>query len=219
MMPSAFSRALSRRGPHVVCALLLVVLAGCGGPLPRNLDAERAASDLQTAIFAAGCFWCVEEAFDAVSGVVATESGFIGGHVADPTYRQVVSGGTGHTEAVKVSFDASRVDYATLLDVFWRNVDPTDADGQFCDRGPAYRSGIFHLDPEQEALARASKQALIDDPAAPSPIVTEITAATTFYPAEDYHQGYYKRNPLRYSYYKSACRRAARLEELWGPAG
>lgn len=204
----------------LVC--LIAAVSGCGGPVQRNLDTEQAtlpASELETAIFAAGCFWCVEEAFDAVSGVVATESGFIGGHVADPSYRQVVGGGTGHTEAVKVSYDPTRVDYATLLDVFWRNVDPTDAGGQFCDRGPTYRSGIFYRDEAQAAFARASKQALMDDPAAPKPIVTEITAATTFYPAEDYHQGYYRRNPIRYNYYKSACRRAARLEELWGPAG
>lgn len=201
--------------------LLLVAASGCGGPVQRNLEAERAASaraDLQTAIFAAGCFWCVEEAFDAVTGVVATESGFIGGHVADPSYRQVVSGGTGHTEAVKVSYDPELVDYATLLEVFWRNVDPTDADGQFCDRGPSYRAGIFYIDARQEALARASKQALIEDPGAPEPIVTEITAATAFYPAEDYHQGYYERNPLRYAYYKTSCGRTARLEELWGPS-
>lgn len=210
--------------PHVdrlFCGLLLLAaVTACGGPVQRNLEAEAQASasaDLETAIFAAGCFWCVEEAFDGVTGVVATESGFIGGHVADPSYRQVVDGGTGHTEAVKVSYDPSAVDYATLLDVFWRNVDPTDAGGQFCDRGPSYRSGIFFLDAEQEALARDSKQALMADPDAPKPIVTEITAATEFYPAEDYHQGYYARNPLRYAYYKASCGRTARLEELWGP--
>jgi len=206
---------------RLLCGLLLLAaVTGCGGPVQRNLGAERAAlatADLETAVFAAGCVWCVEEAFDAVTGVLATESGFIGGHVADPSYRQVVNGGTGHTEAVKVSFDPTEVDYATLLEVFWRNVDPTDANGQFCDRGPSYRGGIFFGDAEQEALARASKQALIEDPDAPKPIVTEITAATGFYPAEDYHQGYYQRNPLRYSYYKTSCGRTARLEELWGP--
>lgn len=214
MMPPATHRLL--------CGwLLLAAVTGCGGPVQRNLEAERAAlatADLETAVFAAGCFWCVEEAFDAAPGVVATESGFIGGHLADPSYRQVVSGGTGHTEAVKVSYDPRQVDYASLLEVFWRNVDPTDAKGQFCDRGPSYRGGIFYSDAEQEALARASKQALIDAPDAPKPIVTEITAASEFYPAEDYHQNYYQRNPLRYSYYKTSCGRTARLEELWGPA-
>lgn len=168
------------------------------------------------AIFAGGCFWCVEEAFDAVDGVTATTSGYVGGHVADPSYEEVSAGGTGHAEAVEVRFDPQRVDYRTLLDVFWRNVDPTDPGGQFCDRGNSYRSGIFPLDAGQERLARASRQALKDDPQAPSPIVTEITRAERFWPAEEYHQDYHRKNPLRYRFYKSRCGRADRLEELWG---
>lgn len=205
----------------IFAVVLLLTLTACGGPVERGVGGSASTADLaraETAIFAAGCFWCVEEAFDPVPGVIDTESGFIGGHVADPSYRQVVAGGTGHTEAVRVRFDPERVSYDELLEVFWRNVDPTDAGGQFCDRGSAYRSGIFYLDDAQEERARASKLALQNDPAAPSPIVTEVTAATTFYPAEDYHQGYYLRNPVRYAYYKRACGRAARLAELWGPA-
>lgn len=168
------------------------------------------------AIFAAGCFWCVEEAFDAVEGVTATRSGYVGGHVADPSYEQVTAGGTGHAEAVEVRFDPGQVDYRTLLEVFWRNVDPTDPGGQFCDRGDSYRSGIFPVDDSQERLARASRQALEDDPEAPSPIVTEITRAERFWPAEDYHQNYHRKNPLRYRFYKASCGRTDRLEQLWG---
>jgi len=169
------------------------------------------------AIFAAGCFWCVEEAFDAVEGVTATTSGYVGGHVANPSYEEVTAGGTGHTEAVDVRFDPQRVDYRALLDVFWHNVDPTDPGGQFCDRGDSYRSGIFPLDAEQERLAQASRQELKDDPQAPSPIVTEITRADRFWPAESHHQDYYQKNPLRYRFYKYRCGRTDRLEELWGP--
>lgn len=207
---------------RLFAGLLVLLLVACGGPGSRQHDAVLPAdleqAGLERAIFAAGCFWCVEEAFDAVPGVVATVSGFTGGHLSHPSYRQVVAGGTGHTEAVKVYYDSQQVDYGALLQVFWRNVDPTDAGGQFCDRGSMYRSGIFYLDGEQEVLARASKQALLADPSAPSPIVTEITAASAFYAAEAEHQGYYRRNPIRYNYYKAACGRVARLQQLWGPA-
>ena len=178
------------------------------------LDARE---DLQSAIFAAGCFWCVEQAFDEVEGVLQTTSGYIGGDTANPTYDQVSSGRSGHTEALEVRFDPAVVSYERLLEVYWHNVDPTDAGGQFCDRGSQYRSGIFYLDGQQQSLDEASKQALEADPSAPSPIVSEITRATEFYPAEDYHQDYHLKNPLRYSYYKSACGRADRLAELWGP--
>jgi peptide-methionine (S)-S-oxide reductase len=206
----------------IVVLLAAATLSGCGRGASEARDAvEHAAAieartDLQTAIFAAGCFWCVEQAFDAVPGVLLTTSGYIGGQVANPSYRQVSAGRTGHTEALRVRFDPSRVSYAQLLQVYWRNVDPTDAGGQFCDRGSQYRSGIFYLDDTQRGLADASRQALLDDPQAPKPIVTEITQASTFYPAEDYHQDYHQKNPLRYSYYKSACGRADRLEALWG---
>ena len=200
MLPNHRMRRLSRW-------LLTALLA---------LATGTAAAAESRAIFAAGCFWCVEEAFDAVEGVTGTASGYVGGHVADPSYEEVTAGGTGHAEAVEVRFDSQHLDYRTLLDVFWRNVDPTDPGGQFCDRGDSYRSGIFPLDAEQERLARASRQALKDDPEAPSPVVTEITRADRFWPAEQYHQNYYRKNPLRYRFYKSACGRADRLEQLWG---
>lgn len=175
--------------------------------------------ELATATFAAGCFWCVEEAFDKVEGVAETTSGFTGGEVADPSYEQVSTGATGHTEAVRVRYDPTVSDYQTLLDTFWRNVDPTDAGGQFCDRGSQYRSGIFVHDERQRELAEASKRELRNDPDAPSPIVTPIEEAGSFYAAEDYHQNYYQKNPLRYRFYKLRCGRADRLEALWGEKG
>ena len=168
------------------------------------------------ATFAGGCFWCVEEAFEKVSGVISATSGYTGGNVDNPTYRQVTSGQTGHAEAVEVIYDPAQITYAQLLDVFWRNVDPTVVDRQFCDFGDQYRTAIFVHGDEQMRLAEASKKALEESKPFADPIVTPIVAASTFYPAEDYHQDYYKRNPLRYKYYKWNCGRAQRLEELWG---
>ena len=179
-------------------------------------DAARSSTaDLETAIFAAGCFWCVEEAFDKAAGVEVTTSGYIGGDVANPTYEQVSSGGTGHTEAVKVEYDPAQISYQELLDVFWVNVDPTDAGGQFCDRGSQYRGGIFYSDDAQKSQAEASRTQLRNNATAPSPIVTEITEAGTFYPAEEYHQDYYDKNPIRYKFYKTSCGREGRLDDLW----
>ena len=172
----------------------------------------------ELAVFAAGCFWCVEEAFDQVDGVVETTSGYTGGSIPDPSYREVSSGRTGHYEAVAVRYDPTRVDYETLLATFWRNVDPTDDGGQFCDRGDSYRPAIFVSTDEQGALAAASHAALTSDAEAPQPIVVPILAAKPFYAAEDYHQDYYRKNPLRYRYYKGACGRVARLAEVWGDA-
>ena len=168
------------------------------------------------ATFAGGCFWCVEEAFEKVSGVISATSGYIGGNVDNPTYRQVTSGQTGHAEAVEVIYDPAQITYEQLLDVFWRNVDPTVVDRQFCDFGDQYRTAIFVHGDEQMRLAEASKKALEEIKPFPDPIVTPIVAASTFYPAEDYHQDYYKRNPVRYKFYKWNCGRAQRLEELWG---
>ena len=168
------------------------------------------------ATFAGGCFWCVEEAFEKVPGVISAVSGYTDGQVANPTYKQVTGGRTGHTEAVEVIFDPAQVTYGQLLDVFWRNVDPTVVDRQFCDVGNQYRTGIFVHDDEQKRLAEASRQALEESKPFAEPIVTPIAAASTFYPAEDYHQDYYKHNPLRYKFYKWNCGRAQRLEELWG---
>lgn len=205
-----------RQTPHtlIVAGLLAFGMAACA----QETASQPAAADetLATAIFAAGCFWCVEEAFDKVPGVAVTTSGYIGGAVANPDYRAVSSGRTGHTEALEVRYDADTVSYEELLAVFWRNVDATDAGGQFCDRGSQYRSGIFYVDEAQREAAAASKEALQNDPDAPSPIVVEITEASTFYRAEEYHQDYYQKNPVRYRFYKRACGRAARLKELWG---
>ena len=169
-----------------------------------------------TATFAGGCFWCMEPPFDKLDGVISTTSGYIGGHVEDPTYKQVSRGKTGHTEAIQIVYDPQRISYAELLEVYWRNIDPTDANGQFCDMGEQYRSEIFFHDAEQQRLANESKLTLERKNLLMEPIVTQITAASTFWPAEDYHQDYYKKNPLRYKFYRYGCGRDKRLEQLWG---
>jgi len=167
----------------------------------------------KTAIFAGGCFWCIESDFEKLDGVLAVESGYTGGTLQNPTYEQVSRGGTGHTEAVRVKYDAAKVSYAKLLDYFWRHIDPTVKDRQFCDSGDQYRSAIFFGNDEEQKLALASKQAL----QARFPVIhTEIAAASVFYPAEEYHQDYYKKNPIRYNYYRYRCGRDARVESLWG---
>ena len=172
----------------------------------------------ESAIFAGGCFWCMEPPYDELDGVISTTSGYTGGTVADPSYDQVSAGVTGHYEVVRVTYDPSVVSYETLLDVFWRNIDPLDGGGQFCDRGSQYRSAIFYANDEQERLARASKRNLEHGEALEGPVKTEILAATTFYAAEEYHQDYYQKNPLRYRFYRYSCGRDARLEEVWGEA-
>jgi peptide-methionine (S)-S-oxide reductase len=171
---------------------------------------------LATATFAGGCFWCMEPPFDELDGVVSTTSGYIGGDTINPTYQAVSSGRTGHTEAVEVLYDPERISYGQLLEVFWRNVDPLTANGQFCDFGSQYRTGIFFHTPEQERLARESKARLDRSPRFSDPIVTEITEAGAFYAAEEYHQDYYQKNPIRYKFYRYGCGRDARLEALWG---
>lgn len=170
----------------------------------------------EVATFGGGCFWCVEEAFDRVEGVVATTSGYMGGRLANPTYEAVSAGGTGHAEVVQVRFDPRRVSYPQLLAVYWRNVDPTTPNRQFCDHGDQYRSVIFYHDQTQREQAEASRAALQRDKPFPEALVTEITAAGPFYAAESYHQDYHLRNPVRYKYYKFSCGRAQRLEQLWG---
>ena len=168
-----------------------------------------------TAIFAGGCFWCVEADFDKVPGVISTTSGYIGGSVKNPTYNQVSVGGTGHAEAVKIVFDPAKVSYAKLLDVFWRNIDPLVKDKQFCDSGDQYRSAIFYLDDEQKKLAEDTKKK-VEAKFAPRVVYTQIVQATTFTDAEDYHQDYYKKNEARYKFYRWNCGRDQRLEQLWG---
>ena len=168
------------------------------------------------ATFAGGCFWCMEPPFDKLDGVLATTSGYTGGSKVDPTYEEVSAGGTGHFEAVQVTYDPAKVSYDRLLEVFWRNVDPLDAGGQFCDRGEQYRTAIFVHDEEQRRLAEQSKQALVDSKGFDGPIVTEIVTAGPFYPAEEYHQDYYEKNPLRYKFYRWNCGRDQRLAQVWG---
>jgi len=177
---------------------------------------EQAAGTEERAIatFAGGCFWCMEPPFDELEGVIATTSGYTGGHKKDPTYKEVSAGGTGHTEAVQIVYNPKKVSYAKLLEVFWRNIDPLTKDAQFCDKGSQYRSGIFYHDEEQRRLAEESStqvQARFQ-----KPVVTEIVAASQFYPAEEYHQDFYKRNPVRYYTYREGCGRDRRLQDLWG---
>lgn len=171
---------------------------------------------LEKATFAGGCFWCMEPPFDELDGVVSTTSGYTGGRTPDPSYEQVSSGGTGHAEAVEVVYDPAKVSYETLLDVFWRNVNPLDANGQFCDRGSQYRTGIFVHDETQRRLAEASKEKLEGSGRFDRPIVTQIENAGPFYRAEEYHQDYYKRHGFQYKLYRRGCGRDRVLERLWG---
>tara|TARA_B110000967_G_scaffold2386_1_gene2543 strand:+ start:3955 stop:4572 length:618 start_codon:yes stop_codon:yes gene_type:complete len=172
----------------------------------------------QSAVFAGGCFWCTESDFEKLDGVVSAASGYIGGQVKNPSYKQVSAGGTGHTEAVEVIFDDQKVSYSQLVEYFWKTIDPTDGGGQFCDRGQQYRSEIFYQTEEQRDIAQASKDALSASGLLKAEIVTQLTASSRFYPAEDYHQDYYLKNPVRYNYYRWGCGREKRLEVLWGAA-
>ncbi len=172
------------------------------------------AQELAKATFAGGCFWCMEPPFDKLDGVVSTTSGYTAGHTENPTYEQVSAGRTGHTEAVEIVYDPRKITYARLLDVFWRNIDPLTANAQFCDKGSQYRAGIYWHDETQRRLAEESKDAVAKR--LQKPIVTEVAAASKFWPAEDYHQDYYKKNPIRYNLYRGACGRDQRLEVLWG---
>ena len=168
------------------------------------------------AIFAGGCFWCMEPPYDKLPGVTATISGYTGGRTVNPSYEQVSSGSTGHAEAVQVIYDPKKVTYEKLLEVFWVNIDPTVKDRQFCDSGSQYRTAIFYQNEEQRKAAEASKAALDKSKPFKQPIVTQIVMAGPFYPAEDYHQDYYLKNPVRYNFYRTGCGRDARLKELWG---
>jgi peptide-methionine (S)-S-oxide reductase len=170
------------------------------------------------ATFAGGCFWCVESDFDKIDGVISTTSGYIGGTVANPTYEQVSAKATGHAEAVEIVYDPRKVTYERLVEYFWHTIDPTVKDQQFCDHGTPYRTAIFAQNAEQLKLAQASRAALEKSKPFKEPIVTEIVPATTFYPAEGYHQDYYLKNPVRYKYYRNSCGRDARLKQLWGDA-
>ncbi|HET9977639.1 MAG TPA: peptide-methionine (S)-S-oxide reductase MsrA [Burkholderiaceae bacterium] len=198
--------------------LLLAIVAALtlGTAGAQTQPTGPAPAGLAKATFAGGCFWCVESDFDKVPGVISTTSGYIGGRVANPTYEQVAAKGTGHAEAVEIIFDPKRVSYSQLIDYFWRTIDPTTKDRQFCDAGSPYRSAIFAHDAAQLAAANASRAALEKSKPFKEPIVTEVVMAGTFYAAEDYHQDYYLKNPLRYKYYRNGCGRDARITQLWG---
>jgi peptide-methionine (S)-S-oxide reductase len=199
------ARKTARKTLAIVASLLCLAAAG-------TADAQERAK----ATFAGGCFWCMEPPFDKLDGVVSTTSGYTGGHTANPTYQQVSAGKTDHTEAVEIIYDPGKVSYPQLLDIFWRNVDPLTADRQFCDVGSQYRPGIFVHDETQLRLAEESRRMVAQR--LQKPVVVEVVAASTFWPAEDYHQDYYKKNPIRYKFYRAYCGRDQRLEEVWGPA-
>lgn len=190
---------------NVLTAATLVLAAG-----------SASAKNIQTAIFAGGCFWCVESDFDQVKGVVETTSGYTGGTLNNPTYKQVTAGGTGHYEAVQIKFDADVVSYDQLLNAFWRSVDVTDAGGQFCDRGDSYRTAVFATTPMQAAKAEQSKSAA--QGALGQKIVTPVLMAGTFFKAEKYHQDYHTKNPLKYKFYRTRCGRDKRVKQVWGDA-
>lgn len=176
------------------------------------------AANYEKATFAGGCFWCMERPFDEIPGVISVTSGYTGGHKKNPTYEEVTAGRTGHAESVQVVYDPAKVAYDKLLNVFWHNIDPTTKDRQFCDYGNQYRSAIFYHSAEQQRLALQSKAQLEKIKTFKEPVVTELVQATEFYPAEEYHQKYYKKNPIRYKFYRTNCGRDRRLKELWGSA-
>jgi peptide-methionine (S)-S-oxide reductase len=190
-----------------------------GQPAARSAAGAGPAAGTATATFAGGCFWCMQPSYDKVPGVVSTAVGYTGGHLANPTYEQVSSGGTGHRESIEVVYDPSKVSYDKLLTIFWHNVDPTDNAGQFCDHGEQYRSAIFYHDEAQRRAAEASKKAIASSLRARDPIVTDILPASRFYPAEDYHQKYYQKSAYRYRFYRFNCGRDRRLSQLWGDTG
>ncbi|MEM6433748.1 MAG: peptide-methionine (S)-S-oxide reductase MsrA [Cyanobacteria bacterium P01_D01_bin.115] len=190
-----------------------VIILWFGFTAPVNAAAEGPPA---TAVFAGGCFWCMEQPFDELPGVIDTTSGYTGGTVENPGYYQVSAGGTGHVEAVQVTYEPSQVSYETLLDVFWHNVDPVDGRGQFCDKGNQYQSAIFYQNEAQRAAAIASKATLSDSGQLAAEVATDIRAAATFYPAEGYHQNYYKTHPVRYKVYRFGCGRDQRLSKIWG---
>lgn len=210
-MKNIFAKILLAAGTVVVSGFAFsAVVVNLDGPNSKSK------AGLETAIFAGGCFWCTESDFDKVKGVVSTTSGYIGGTVKNPSYEQVSAGGTGHAEAVEVVFDPKKISYAKLLKSYWLSIDPLTANRQFCDGGSQYRSAIFYTSESQKKQALASRKSLQASKFFKQPIVTEINPASTFYPAEDYHQDYHNKNPIRYSYYRNGCGRDDRLAQVWG---
>jgi peptide-methionine (S)-S-oxide reductase len=200
-------------GKNIIKAGFLAVLILSAGAVQA---ADKMKKGLESAVFAGGCFWCVEKDFDHVKGVVETTSGYTGGILLNPTYRQVTAGRSGHYEAVEIKYDPKIVTYKQLVEVFWRTVDPTDGGGQFCDRGQSYAPAIFANSPEQQKIAEMSLATLKKSGALKRPVKTPILKAAKFYPAEGYHQNYYKKNPIRYNFYRKSCGRNARVKEVWG---
>ncbi len=204
--------------------LVFAAVLGSGLGLTLSAQAQSAPAAAITgatsakAIFAGGCFWCVESDFDKLPGVISTTSGYTGGKTLNPNYEQVSSHTTGHAEAVQVVYDPAKVSYEKLVEFYWRSIDPTVKDQQFCDHGTPYRTAIFAVTEEQLKIAMASRAALEKTKPFKEPILTEIVMASTFYPAEEYHQDYYKKNPIRYQYYRASCGRDARVKQLWGHA-
>jgi peptide-methionine (S)-S-oxide reductase len=213
--------SINNKGKQIVSLKILLsvatlALAACNSPAsaekPTTLTLPNGAA---TAIFAGGCFWCTESDFEKLSGVISAESGYTAGQTANPTYEQVSAGVTGHTEAVRVVYDTAKVSYPQLLEYFWRTIDPTVKDRQFCDSGTQYRSGIYFQNEAERKAAEDSRSALLKDGKVKQ-VYTEIQMAKVFYPAEEYHQDYHKKNPVRYAYYRKGCGRDARLEQIWG---
>ncbi|MFW6362652.1 MAG: peptide-methionine (S)-S-oxide reductase MsrA [Spirochaeta sp.] len=211
--------------------LLLILLLLIPAPLFSNGAAEQQSSGsasesgytppphddrYERATLAGGCFWCMEPPYDKTDGVISTISGFSGGEAVDPSYDQVASGNTNHIETVQITYDPEIISYQEILDIFWVNIDPLDGGGQFCDRGPHYRSAIFYHSYQQEEIARRSRRELAESGIISGEIVTELIEFEAFYPAEEYHQNYYRKNPIRYTFYRSRCGRDDRLQELWG---
>ena len=205
---------------HTALSILAVAIFLIGAWNVQTTSQAVADATLGKAYFAGGCFWCMEEAFENVEGVLSVTSGYMGGTVANPSYEEVSAGRTGHAESVEVVYDPARVSYQKLLDAFWRNVDPITPNAQFCDHGSQYRSAIFFQTDEEKRASDISKQVIEQSKRFKEPIVTQIVMASQFYPAEEYHQDFYKKNPVRYHAYRAGCGRDARLKEIWGaPAG
>jgi peptide-methionine (S)-S-oxide reductase len=197
-------------------AIVSLLLGSIGFPVgAQSIQPPDSAMAAATAIFAGGCFWCLEADFEKLPGVIGAESGYTGGKTQNPTYHQVSAGVTGHTEAIRVSYDPAKVSYQQLVDYFWRHIDPTAKDRQFCDVGTQYRSAIYWQNEAERKIAEASRDALLKGGKLPQ-LYTEISAASVFYPAEEYHQDYYKKNPIRYAYYRKTCGRDSRVHEIWG---
>lgn len=212
------TESLARAFRLFTAALLLSAMTAVTVWGQGTTAAPPAPAGMKLATFAGGCFWCMEHPFDALPGVAKVTSGYTAGRTPNPTYEQVSSGSTGHTEAVQIVYDPSRISYQKLLDVFWHNIDPITPNAQFCDHGTQYRSAAFHHDAAQQRAIDSSKAALTAARTLPAPIVTQVQPASVFYAAEEYHQQYYKKNPVRYRYYRWSCGRDQRLQELWGAA-